>query len=149
MARLDPATGTASVLSLPRDLIVEVEGGTTTRLNATQAVGGIGSLISAIDSNLEIPINHFVQVDFAGFSDIVDIVGGVPVYFPFPTRDLGSGLAIAESGCFNLDGSESLSYVRARSLEELIEDEWVELVAVSPDLAVSYTHLTLPTICSV
>lgn len=135
VARLDPATGTASVLSLPRDLIVEVEGGTTTRLNATQAVGGIGSLISAIDSNLEIPINHFVQVDFAGFSDIVDIVGGVPVYFPFPTRDLGSGLAIAESGCFNLDGSESLSYVRARSLEELIEDEWVELVAVSPDLA--------------
>ena len=135
VARLDPATGTASVLSLPRDLIVEVEGGTTTRLNATQAVGGIGSLISAIDRNLEIPINHFVQVDFAGFSDIVDIVGGVPVYFPFPTRDLGSGLAIADAGCFNLTGSESLSYVRARSLEELIEAEWVELAAVSPDLA--------------
>ncbi len=135
VARLDPATGTASVLSLPRDLIVEVEGGTTTRLNATQAVGGIGSLISAIDRNLAIPVNHFVQVDFAGFSEIVDIVGGVPVYFPFPTRDLGSGLAIGEAGCFNLNGSESLSYVRARSLEELFEGEWAELAATSPDLA--------------
>lgn len=135
VARLDPATGTASVLSLPRDLIVEVEGGTTTRLNATQAVGGIGSLIRAIDSNLSIPINHFVQVDFAGFSDIVDIVGGVPVYFPYPTRDLGSGLSIPTEGCFDLTGSESLSYVRARSLEELIDEEWVELAAVSPDLA--------------
>ena len=120
VARLDPATGSVSMLSLPRDLIVENEGGTLTRLNATQAVGGIGSLITAIDTNLSIPINHFVQVDFAGFSDIVDIVGGVPVYFPFPTRDVPSGLSIPEAGCFNLNGSQSLSYVRARSIEELL-----------------------------
>ena len=135
IARLDPATGTARVLSLPRDLIVEVEGGTVTRLNATQAIGGIGALISAIDDNLDIPVNHFIQVDFAGFSNIVDIVGGVPVYFPFPTRDLGSGLSIPEAGCFNLDGVHSLSYVRARSVEELIDDEWQELEAAAPDLA--------------
>ena len=133
--RLDPATGTVSVLSLPRDLIVETEGGTSIRLNATQTIGGIGALISAIDDNFAIPVNHFVIVDFAGFSDIVDIVGGVPVYFPFPTRDLGSGLRIPESGCWNLTGSESLSYVRARSIEELIEGDWVELAAASPDLA--------------
>ncbi len=136
VVRLDPATGSASVLSLPRDLIVEVEeGGATTRLNATQAVGGIGALISAIDTTLGVPINHFVQIDFAGFSNIVDIVGGVPVYFPFPTRDLGSGLRVPEEGCFNLNGSESLSYVRARSIEELIDGEWVELETVSPDLS--------------
>lgn len=135
IARLDPGTGQASLLSLPRDLIVEVEGGTTTRLNATQAVGGIGALITAIDSSLSIPVNHFVQVDFAGFSDIVDIVGGVPVHFPFPTRDRGSGLSIERAGCFNLDGSESLSYVRARSIEEFVDGEWVRLQAASPDLA--------------
>ncbi len=135
VVRLDPATGTASVLSLPRDLIVEAEGGTTTRLNATQAVGGVGALISAIDDNLSIPVNHFVIVDFAGFSDIVDIVGGVPVYFPYPTRDLGSGLSIGQAGCWNLTGSEALSYVRARSIEELIEGDWIELAAASPDLA--------------
>lgn len=135
VARLDPATGSVSMLSLPRDLIVENEGGTSTRLNATQAVGGIGSLITAIDTNLSIPINHFIQVDFAGFSDIVDIVGGVPVYFPFPTRDVPSGLSIPEAGCFNLNGSESLSYVRARSIEELIDGDWTRLRAAAPDLA--------------
>ena len=135
VARVDPATGTASVLSLPRDLIVEVPGGSTARLNATQAVGGIGSLIAAVDSNLSISVNHFVMIDFAGFADIVDIVGGVPVNFPFPTRDLGSGLDITQPGCFNLDGGESLSYVRARTIEEFIDDEWVELDSVSPDLA--------------
>ncbi len=135
VARLDPSTGSASVLSLPRDLIVEVDGGATVRLNATQSIGGIGTLIETIDDNLAIPINHFIMIDFAGFSDIVDLVGGVPVYFPYPTRDVGSGLAIPDGGCFNLDGSQSLSYVRARSIEELIDDEWVALAGAAPDLA--------------
>lgn len=135
IVRLDPAIGSVSVLSLPRDLIVELDGGSTTRLNATQAVGGVGSLIGAIDENLDVPINHFAMVDFAGFSEIVDLVGGVPVYFPFPTRDNGSGLSVPDSGCFNLDGSQSLSYVRARSIEEFVDEEWVSLFAASPDLA--------------
>ena len=135
LLRLDPATGTASALSLPRDLIVEVPGGAVTRINATQAVGGIGALISAIDLNFSIPVNHFVVADFAGFAEVVEIVGGVPVYFPFPTRDLGSGLRIAEAGCWSLNGSESLAYVRARNLEEEIDNEWVPLEATSPDLA--------------
>lgn len=132
--RLDPATGQASVLSLPRDLIVDVPGGTTTRINATQAVGGLDSLISTIDSNFAIPINHFVVADFAGFAEVVEIVGGVPVNFPFPTRDLGSGLRV-DAGCWALDGSESLAYVRSRSIEELIDGEWVPLAAPFPDLA--------------
>ncbi len=135
LLRLDPATGTASALSLPRDLIVEVPGGAVTRINATQAVGGIGALISAIDLNFSIPVNHFVVADFAGFAEVVEIVGGVPVYFPFPTRDLGSGLRIADAGCWSLNGSESLAYVRARNLEEEIDNEWVPLEATSPDLA--------------
>ncbi|MFT7473454.1 MAG: LCP family protein required for cell wall assembly [Verrucomicrobiales bacterium] len=133
--RLDPATGNASVLSLPRDLIVEVPGGATTRINATQAVGGMDALISTIDNNFAIPINHFVVADFAGFADIVEIVGGVPIYFPYTTRDLGSGLVIDEPGCWSLNGSESLGYVRARKIEELIDGEWVPLAATSPDLA--------------
>lgn len=133
--RLDPATGSASVLSLPRDLIVEAPGGAVTRINATQAVGGIGSLISTIDQNFSIPINHFVVADFAGFAEIVEIVGGVPVYFPYPTRDLGSGLRIDQPGCWSLTGAESLAYVRSRNIEEQIDGAWVTLDATSPDLA--------------
>jgi len=132
--RLDPATGSASVLSLPRDLIVQAPGGTTTRINATQAVGGIEALVTTIDTNFAIPINHFVVADFASFSEIVDLVGGVPINFPYDTRDLGSGLSLP-AGCWALNGSESLAYVRARSIEELIDGEWVELAAVAPDLA--------------
>ena len=105
--RLDPATGNAAVLSLPRDLIVEAPGGGTIKINATQAVGGMEALISTIDSNLDIPINHFVIADFAGFAEIVEIVGGVPINFPYATRDLGSGLRI-DAGCWSLNGAESL-----------------------------------------
>ena len=132
--RLDPATGEAAVLSLPRDLLVEVPGGTTTRINATQAVGGLESLISTVDANFDIPVNHFIVADFASFSEVVEIVGGVPVNFPFPTRDRGSGLTV-DAGCWALDGGEALAYVRARSIEEFIDGQWVPLAAVSPDLA--------------
>jgi LCP family protein required for cell wall assembly len=132
--RLDPATGNAAVLSLPRDLIVEAPGGGTTKINATQAVGGMEALISTIDSNLDIPINHFIIADFAGFAEIVEIVGGVPINFPYPTRDLGSALLL-DAGCWSLNGSESLGYVRARNIEEMIDGEWIRLGAVSPDLA--------------
>lgn len=134
IVRLDPATGEAAVLSLPRDLLVEVPGGTTTRINATQAVGGLESLISTVDANFDIPVNHFIVADFASFSEVVEIVGGVPVNFPFPTRDRGSGLTV-DAGCWALDGGEALAYVRARSIEEFIDGQWVPLAAVSPDLA--------------
>ena len=134
IVRLDPATGEAAALSLPRDLIVELPGGTTTRINSTQAVGGLDSLISTVDFNFDIPINHFVVADFASFSEVVEIVGGVPVNFPFDTRDRGSGLRV-DAGCWALNGREALAYVRARSIEEFIDGQWVPLAAVSPDLA--------------
>jgi len=134
IVRLDPATGNASVVSLPRDLIVEAPGGTATRINATMAVGGMDSLISTIDENLDIRINHFVIADFAGFAEIVEIVGGVPINFPYDTRDLGSGLSVP-AGCWSLNGTESLAYVRARKIEERIDGEWETLRATAPDLA--------------
>jgi len=92
------------------------------------------ALISTIDSNLDIPINHFIIADFAGFAEIVEIVGGVPINFPYPTRDIPSAFLL-DAGCWSLNGSESLGYVRARNIEELIDGEWVRLRAVSPDLA--------------
>jgi len=135
MVRLDPATGAASVMSIPRDLYVQVPGSTEYKINSTLLIGGVEKLIETIDANLAVPVNHFVMVDFAGFSSLVELVDGVPVYFPFPTRDVGSGLSIPNPGCWVLDGTNSLAYVRARSLEENIEGEWTPLAGPAPDLA--------------
>lgn len=135
IARLDPATGSIDLLSIPRDLYVEVPGSSAWKINSSLVIGGMGKLIETIEANVGIEVNHFVVVNFAGFSDLVDLIDGVPVYFPYPTRDIPSGLSIEQPGCWILDGSESLSYVRARSLEEQIDDEWVPLQAAAPDLA--------------
>ncbi len=135
LVRLDPATGEAALMSIPRDLLVVGPSGVETRINTVQAVGGVDALIGTLDDNWDVPVNHFVVVDFAGFTELIDLVGGVPVWFPFPTRDLGSGLDVPEAGCWRLDGATSLAYVRARSLEERIDGEWERLAAVAPDIA--------------
>ena len=53
------------------------------------------------------------EVDFAGFRDIVNAIGSVPIYFPAPARDKETGLSIPTAGCVNLTGDQALAYVRS------------------------------------
>ncbi|HEX7131136.1 MAG TPA: LCP family protein [Iamia sp.] len=126
--RLDPRAGTAQMLSLPRDLwlpIAEVE--TEQRINAAFQTGGPARLIKTIDENFDIPIHRFVQVDFAGFRELVDIVDGVPIEFPRPARDTASGLAIETAGCYTLGPVQALSFARARHYQVQDADgDWHE-----------------------
>ncbi|HEX6420612.1 MAG TPA: LCP family protein [Acidimicrobiales bacterium] len=127
IARTDPATRRAALLSLPRDLYVTLaddrgEG----RINLAIELGGPRLLIRTIAENFAIPIHHYVQVDFASFRGLVDAVGGVPVPVPYPARDRRTGLDIEEPGCHTLDPVEALAYVRSRHYEELVDGEWVK-----------------------
>ena len=65
-----------------------------------------------------------MEVDFAGFKALVDALGGVPVWFPYPARDVNSGLNITTSGCHTLDGTQALQYVRSRKHKEQIDGVW-------------------------
>jgi LCP family protein required for cell wall assembly len=118
--RLDPKNDRASILSIARDLYVDLEGGGKGRINEAFAQPGDPSkadpdrLIRTIRSNFGITVNHYVEMDFAGFREVVNAVGGLKVYFPFPARDEFSNLNIAQTGCVQLDGEQALSYVRAR-----------------------------------
>ena len=71
-----------------------------------------------------IPIHHYIQVDFAGFQELVDVVDGVQVYFANPARDSRSGLDIEETGCVTLDGQQALSYVRSRHFQVYEDGRW-------------------------
>ena len=73
--------------------------------------------IETIEQDFDIPISHYLEVDFAGFRDIVNAIGSVPIYFPAPARDKNSGLAIRHAGCHNLNGDQALAYVRSRYYE--------------------------------
>lgn len=123
--RVDPASNRAALLSIPRDLYVPIAGSRgSAKINNAVQVGGAEGLITTIQDYFGIPINHYVQVDFLGFGQLVDALGGVPVYFPHPVRDLQSGLDIPESGCVTLDASNALGFVRSRAYQEFIDGRW-------------------------
>src|SRR5690349_21661386 len=67
VVRADPGTGTIAVLSLPRDLWVDIPGHGQERINTAWETGGPALLIQTIQANFDIPVNHFLQVDGGGF----------------------------------------------------------------------------------
>ena len=124
LLRLDPASGSAWALSIPRDLWVEIPRGQENRITSALWIGGGPLLVETITSTFGVEINHYTQVDFAGFQALVDALGGVPVWFPHPARDPGSRLNIPSAGCHVLDGRQALQYVRGRRYTEQIRGRW-------------------------
>ncbi len=118
--------GSARILSLPRDLKVEVEGHGTQKINAAYAFGGAPLMVSTVADFTGVPINHYVEMDFFGFAAIVDELGGVELNFPHAARDLKSGLDVP-AGRVVLDGKDALAYARSRKYQELQDGQWVSV----------------------
>ncbi|WP_394930661.1 LCP family protein [uncultured Ilumatobacter sp.] len=113
----------AALMSIPRDLLVTIAGsGKQDRINSAYNQGP-EVLAATINQELGIPINHVVDVDFFGFKDLVDTVGGATICFDFVTLDENSGLA-QDPGCNLLDGVQALAYARSRHYEEFRDGEW-------------------------
>ena len=124
--RFDPKSGNAAILSIPRDLWVPIAGtNKSDRINSAYTKGN-DVLINTVEQNFGIPINHFIDVDFYGFKDLVDALGGVTVYFDLPTRDKNTGLRITQPGCVTLNGIDALAYVRSRHFSQEINGKWRE-----------------------
>lgn len=120
VVRIDPGETQARILSFPRDLWVEIPGHGKQKINAAMAYGADGGpslLMATIKANFDIDINHYVQVDFAAFKNIVAQVGGVKVYLNAPVRDGHSGLFQPNAGCTLLDADQALAYARSRYLQ--------------------------------
>lgn len=120
---LDPAKGTASLLSIPRDLFAPMPAGSPVgryqKIDAAlnDGANGPNNLIKAVEDDFGIPINHYVELEFNGFSQTVDALGGINVDFPMPLWDSYSLLNIPTAGCIHLDGAQALALVRARHLQ--------------------------------
>jgi LCP family protein required for cell wall assembly len=122
--RVEPARKRVSMLSIPRDLVVPIAGsGAENRINAA-LTGGPGQLVRTIEQNFDIPINHYVLIDFDGFRAIVDALGGIDVRFPYPSRDLKSGLDVSEAGCHHLSGRRALALARSRYFSYQLDGVW-------------------------
>jgi LCP family protein required for cell wall assembly len=120
IVRVDPESKSAEMLSLPRDLWVPIAGQDgTQRINAAYAKGE-QVLADTIQQYLGIPINHYVEVDFDGFQQLVNAVGGVPIYFDRAMKDENSGLDVLHPGCVTLDGASALAFARSRHLQYML-----------------------------
>jgi polyisoprenyl-teichoic acid--peptidoglycan teichoic acid transferase len=122
---VDPGNSKAAIFSIPRDLYVPIAGTDySDRVNTSFSIGGAAGLIATIEDSLGFQINHYVEVDFVGFRDIVNAVDGVKVYFPSPVRDEVAGLFVDDPGCIKLDGDAGLAFVRSRNFETYEGGEW-------------------------
>lgn len=120
--RVDPGRQAAQLVSLPRDLLIVRDDGGFEKLNATYSRDA-NELIETASAIAGVAVNHYVEIDFVGFSAIVDELGGVDYYFALPTRDIKSGLDVP-AGIVHMDGETALAYARARNLEEFVDGAW-------------------------
>lgn len=115
--------GGIALTSIPRDLYVPIAGtGGSGRINGAFNEGP-ERLVATVKESLDVPIHHYIEVDFVGFRDIIDAVGGVDLCVEYVVRDLGSGLYL-EPGCQTLDGTMALAFARSRYYEEFRDGDW-------------------------
>jgi LCP family protein required for cell wall assembly len=74
-------------------------------------------LVKAIQEDFGIPINHYVELNFDTFAEVVNVLGGIKMYFPMSVFDAYSQLYVRHPGCIQLDGTRALEVVRARHLQ--------------------------------
>ena len=114
--RVNPQDGQAAILSFPRDMWVKQAGSTRHgRINSNFEKKNPNVLIRTIKENFGISVNHYVNVDFCTFKEVVDAVGGVRVPFVYKARDKHTGFRVLRANvCFSFTGIHALAYVRSR-----------------------------------
>jgi LCP family protein required for cell wall assembly len=130
LVTIDPATGRAGMLSIPRDLWVTIPGYTENRINTAHYQGdkngypggGPALAMKTVQYNLGVPVHFYVRVDFTGFRRIVDTLGGIDVDVPqiindpkYPDENYGYDPFYIEAGAQHLDGNIALKYARTRA----------------------------------
>lgn len=129
LVTVDPNTKTAGMLSIPRDLWVSVPGYYEDRINKAFFLGqqdrypggGPALAMKTIQYNLGVPIHFYVKVDFSGFEQIVDTLGGIDIYVPetiddptYPDNNYGYEPFYIQAGQHTLNGHDALRYARTR-----------------------------------
>jgi LCP family protein required for cell wall assembly len=122
VVHVDPVHDRTVVLSIPRDLRVDIPGHGENKIN-TAFTDGPNVLVRVVEKLTGLQIDHYVQVDFVGFQNLVNALGGVPICINRPLTDPLSGLNLPHKGCYNLKGAQALAFVRARHIQgDIIPD---------------------------
>jgi LCP family protein required for cell wall assembly len=110
LVQVVPGTGEVKLLSVPRDLLVEIEPGVEDRINSAYSYGGIEQTMSALQGYARVPIEHYAVVDFEGFRDVINAMGGVEM----DVEDEIPPKYGIKDGLQTLNGAQALFYARYR-----------------------------------
>ena len=126
-------------LSIPRDSFAEIPGQDAQKINAAYAFGGAALQIETVSNFLGIPIDHVVIMNFTGFADFINAIGGVKIDVPeklcanISGGKKNGGITIRlQEGSNTLDGTDALAYARTR--EDTVQDPKCQLPAGYDDL---------------
>lgn len=116
LLRVDPTNGKITMVSIPRDTKVEIEGHGTQKINAAYAFGGAAGAVTAVSDFAGVPISHYAEVHFDELEQLVDDLGGVWVDVPVSNDQTGvtSFHQKLNSGYQLLNGSQALAFARER-----------------------------------
>jgi LCP family protein required for cell wall assembly len=124
VAKIDPENDKVWMLSIPRDTRVKIPGYGTEKINAATFHGGPALMVETVEEFLGVPINHYMDIDFDGFIQVVDSLGGVYIDVDTKINDPkasshGSYTASKiDKGYQLLDGDHALTYVRSRDFPD-------------------------------
>jgi LCP family protein required for cell wall assembly len=105
--------GKPILISIPRDSYVDIPGVGMDKINAAFSIGGPALLAKTVQNATGLYINHYMDIGFGGFVNVVNAVGGVRMCVTAPLHDQASGVKL-HRGCQILSGGEALAYVRDR-----------------------------------
>jgi LCP family protein required for cell wall assembly len=123
LAHLAKGHQKATLVSLPRDSWITIPAYTDAKgvqhpahqdkLNAAFSLGGPALLVKTVQQLTGMHIDHYVEIDFAGFQNMVNSLGGVDVCLTKPAHDVNTGINLS-AGNHHLNGQEALAFVRQR-----------------------------------
>ncbi|MCQ3803643.1 MAG: LCP family protein [bacterium] len=119
-----------ALVSIPRDLYLPnpcTKDYRRVNANLWGCRGGVSGpeLLSVVVEDFTgVAVDHYVRIEFSGFVELVDGLGGVEVCLEHPTVDENAMLDVAEGGCFMADGETALAYARSRNARQLVDGEW-------------------------
>ena len=123
VVRVDPVDNKLTMVSIPRDTKITIDG-STQKFNAAYSYGGAAGSIKAANELLDVKISHYAEVNFESLMALVDAVGGVDVYVDETIDDNDADLDyrvqhnVIEEGEQHLDGQQALTFARSRAFAD-------------------------------
>lgn len=108
-----PPSGSASLISIPRDTYVAIPGHGSNKINASYSFGGPELLVRTVEDFTGLTVDHYVEIGMGGVADLVDATGGVELCSDLDVDDEKSGLTWTP-GCHDVDGATALAFARMR-----------------------------------